>query len=595
MLHDRSPTLAPGADPRGLVVLWALVGQFAALGATLTAVPAVVGMDLPAAPSIALMVASAVSLASWRLGRRRLAAWGAVGVAVAAVVLFAMIGGGLDSFALYGVGAPPVLASLVLGWRGSIVAATATLLGVRAASWAQHAGWDVGTAPPREAVWIALVSVSLFVVVMSSLTDVLGTAALARAESAAAERGDQITRRIATEAQLQDALEGARAASRAKTEFLASMSHELRTPLNAIIGYAELLSDEPACAGPATRDDLRRIQSAGRHLLSLINDVLDVSRIEAGRMQVSFEDVDVGALVEELVETARPLVERNRNEFVVHVPSQAGRMTTDSVRAAQVVFNLLSNAAKFTTDGTVTLEVAHTLFEDQAAIRFRVTDTGIGIPADVLPRLFRPFVQADESIQRRYGGTGLGLVLCDQLAHLLGGRVHVQSEAGHGSMFELVLPVGGAAARARELTARRLAEVATTTRPVVVCVDDEFAALDVLDRTFSAAGLHAVPSSDAAQAVSLCRQVRPAVITLDVLMPDPDGWALLAALRADPELRRIPVVMVSVNDLGERALAAGAAAYFTKPVDRARLVAVVERLAAERPRETPVLSVRASG
>ena len=237
------------------------------------------------------------------------------------------------------------------------------------------------------------------------------------------------------------ALREAAEANRAKSRFLANMSHELRTPLNAILGYAELLADEPGVAeSPRALEDVGKIRAAGGHLLHLIGDLLDLSKIEAGRMEIVAEPFAVAEVVEEAARTVRQLVESNRNHLVVTVDPDAGRMISDAFRLKQVLFNLLSNAGKFTEDGTVELAARRERGRGGDLLVFRVTDSGIGMSAEQLEKVFTPFVQGDASLTRRFGGTGLGLALSQHLARAMGGGISVTSAQGRGTTFVVELP-----------------------------------------------------------------------------------------------------------------------------------------------------------
>jgi signal transduction histidine kinase len=244
------------------------------------------------------------------------------------------------------------------------------------------------------------------------------------------------------------ALREAAEANRAKSRFLANMSHELRTPLNAILGYAELLADEPeVAASPRALEDVGKIRGAGGHLLQLIGDLLDLSKIEAGRMEIVAETFGVEEVVEETARTVRQLVEANRNRLVVTIAPDAGRMTSDAFRLKQVLFNLLSNAGKFTEDGTVELEARRERGRGADLLVFRVADTGIGMSAGQLEKVFTPFVQGDASLTRRFGGTGLGLALSQHLARVMGGGISVTSAEGQGTTFLVELPAEALAPR----------------------------------------------------------------------------------------------------------------------------------------------------
>uniref|UniRef100_UPI0039831D87 sensor histidine kinase n=1 Tax=Gemmatimonas sp. TaxID=1962908 RepID=UPI0039831D87 len=246
---------------------------------------------------------------------------------------------------------------------------------------------------------------------------------------------------VATEAQ-----QKAESASRAKSMFLANMSHELRTPLNAIIGYSEMLQEDAADMTPGEiASDLKKITVAGKHLLGLINDVLDFSKIEAGRMDLNLETVDVATLMREVEGTAAPVVKKQGNQFEVHSEADVGRMTADPGKVRQVLLNLLSNAGKFTTNGTVTLRAVRTERHGEDFLALSVEDTGIGLTREQFGRLFQAFAQADATTQRDHGGTGLGLALCRRFTLMMGGDIEVESKAGSGSTFTVMLPAQGPA------------------------------------------------------------------------------------------------------------------------------------------------------
>ena len=255
------------------------------------------------------------------------------------------------------------------------------------------------------------------------------------AEAQLVELNESLERRVA------ERTAAAEDASRAKSEFLARMSHELRTPLNAILGYSELLEDEMRERGTQTwLADLLRIRAAGKHLLSLINDILDISKIEAGKMLVHIEEFTVAGMIDEVVATSRPLIEKNRNTFRLEISPSVGSMRSDPLKIRQCLLNLLSNAGKFTNSGQVEFSVARQIVNGRAWILFRVSDTGIGIAQENIGQLFREFYQVDSSSTRRYGGTGLGLVITQRLCHMLGGDIRVSSRPGQGSQFTLELP-----------------------------------------------------------------------------------------------------------------------------------------------------------
>jgi signal transduction histidine kinase/DNA-binding response OmpR family regulator len=384
------------------------------------------------------------------------------------------------------------------------------------------------------------------------------------------------------------ARDAAESANRAKSLFLANMSHELRTPLNAIIGYSEILQEDVADLG---RDnlalDLTKIEGAGRHLLGLINDILDLSKVEAGRMDIYLEDVEVVPLLEEVRAIIVPLAEKNGNAVEFRLADNLGSMYTDRTKLKQSLLNILSNANKFTENGRVTL-VADRIQNGRRAVRFAISDTGIGMTEEQLGRLFQAFSQAETTTSQKYGGTGLGLVITRNFCQLLGGDVTVASKPGEGSTFTVTLPDRSATQpHFRSTDAQQIAGEVNSATTVLV-VDDDPAARDLLTANLKGAGYRLILAASGTEALNLARMVRPDAITLDVLMPKPDGWDVLTALKADAQLRDIPVVMVTV--LSERGigLSLGAVEVLTKPVDRAQLSALMHSLLR---REGPVLLV----
>lgn len=377
--------------------------------------------------------------------------------------------------------------------------------------------------------------------------------------------------------ELMRAREEAESANRAKSQFLANMSHELRTPLNAIIGYSEMLEEDAADKGlEAFVPDLQKIRSAGMHLLSLINDVLDLSKIEAGRTELSVETFDVARLVREVATTVRPLVNKNANQIRVECASEVGTMCTDSTKLRQVLLNLLSNACKFTENGVITLRASRATFDGIGQVSFVVEDTGVGMTPEQLGRVFEAFAQADATIARRYGGTGLGLTLTRRFCQLMGGEVNATSEPGRGSSFTVHLPAAPstrAPASAEAVRSDGLSPDAAT----VLVIDDDPAVLDLLSRTLHKEGYRVATAASGERGLDLARKLQPAIITLDVLMPGTDGWTVLAALKGDPALAAIPVVMVTMLHEDEMGYAFGASDFLTKPVERERLAAVLNR------------------
>jgi signal transduction histidine kinase/DNA-binding response OmpR family regulator len=377
-------------------------------------------------------------------------------------------------------------------------------------------------------------------------------------------------------------------ANRTKSSFLANMSHELRTPLNAIIGYSEILQEDVADVGKDNLiADLKKIESSGRDLLGLINDILDLSKVEAGKMDIFLEDVDIASLIDEVRAIIVPMAEKNGNTLVCQLANNLGSMRTDRTKLKQSLLNILSNGSKFTENGKLTLK-AERFGTDKPMMRFAITDTGIGMSEEQLGRLFQAFSQAEASTTRKYGGTGLGLAITANFCKLLGGEVTVVSTPGKGSTFTMVLPDGAAPpAQIKSAAAPSISadgENATT----VLIVDDDPAARDLLSANLKGVGYRAVHAASGQEALSLARTIRPDAITLDVMMPKPDGWDVLTALKADADLRDIPVIMVTILSDRGIGLSLGAVDVLTKPVDRAQLASLMHSLLR---REGPVLLV----
>jgi len=375
-------------------------------------------------------------------------------------------------------------------------------------------------------------------------------------------------------------------ANATKSQFLANMSHELRTPMNAIIGYSEMLEEEAVDRGLEDMvGDLQKIRAAGKHLLGLINGVLDLSKVEAGRMDLYLEPVDADTLLDEVVSTVTPLVAKNGNRLATVKPAPLGEVRLDVTKVRQSLFNLLSNAAKFTERGTVTIAAERLPAAAGEVLRFRVEDTGIGMSGAQLARLFQPFTQADASTTRRFGGTGLGLAITRRFAEMMGGSVEVESEPGRGTRFTLTLPVAGAAATepGPQPDEPAAAAAAAGDEPVVLVVDDDPDMGDLMRRMLERRGYTIAVARDGAEGLERARALRPRAITLDVVMPRMDGWAVLRALKADPELAGIPVILLSMA--GDRGLgsALGAVEHLDKPVDQARLLEVLDRVGVTKP------------
>jgi adenylate cyclase len=376
---------------------------------------------------------------------------------------------------------------------------------------------------------------------------------------------------------LETARDEAMEASRTKSSFLANMSHELRTPLNAIIGLTELLCDNAARFGTEKAlEPLRRVLRAGRHLLSLINDILDLSKIEAGKMDLTLESVAIRPVVDEMLGTARPLAEQNENVIELDCSDGIGSVHADNMRLRQILLNLLSNACKFTKAGTVRLHVARASEAGREWVELAVSDSGIGMTEEQLSRLFQEFSQADASTTRQFGGTGLGLAISRRLCRLMGGDITVTSIPGEGSTFTVRLP---AEAETILPVAENAPETTAVTedgaRGTVLVIDDDPTARELIAAHLADSGFTVETAANGIDGLKKARALRPAAITLDIMMPDIDGWTVLAALKGDPVLADIPVVIVTIVDEQRRGIALGAAGYMTKPIDRDRLVDIL--------------------
>lgn len=374
--------------------------------------------------------------------------------------------------------------------------------------------------------------------------------------------------------------------NRAKSEFLATMSHELRTPLNAIIGYSEMLIEELQGdeEQEAIADDIGKIYHSGRHLLQLISDILDISKIEAGKMKIHPELIPLDLFLLELVDAVKPLIERNHNELVLLADQAPSTMFTDSLKVRQCLLNLLSNAAKFTHNGQITLRVAKSRLpheeeeKGEQSVTFDVQDTGIGISQEQQVKLFESFAQVDSSTTRKYGGTGLGLSISRRLAEKLGGTITLESKPGEGSTFSITLPrflppsLISTSSSSQEAVAHGSSstELEFSDQRVMV-IDDDPHILELLSRFFSQYGCGVIATSKGEEVLELAKEHAPFLITLDVMMPEVNGWEVLEMLKHDPETEAIPVVLLTVSDERNKGMALGAADFLRKPIERAQM------------------------
>jgi adenylate cyclase len=387
------------------------------------------------------------------------------------------------------------------------------------------------------------------------------------------------------EAELERAMEQADAANSAKSAFLANMSHELRTPLNAIIGVTEMLQEDALDLKRADEiEPLDRVMNAARHLLALINDILDLSKIEAGRMELRLESFSIAPLIKDVVKTIETLAVKNANRILVDCSSRIGSMHADQIRVRQALLNLVSNANKFTERGTITITV-HAEREaagDSAWITIAVVDTGIGMAAEQMEKLFQDFSQVDTSTTRKYGGTGLGLAISRRFCQMMGGDISVESELGRGSTFTIRLPAkvepGDSTSIVPNQTSPPRAAAKLGKAPLIVVADDDPTVREVVRRYLEREGYSVATAEGGREGLRLVRELRPAAMTLDVLMPDLDGWTVLAAIKGDPTLADIPVILLTILDEQNRGYSLGAADYLTKPVDRDKLARVLRRI-----------------
>ncbi|MCK4950434.1 MAG: response regulator [Gammaproteobacteria bacterium] len=403
-----------------------------------------------------------------------------------------------------------------------------------------------------------------------------------------------LTRISSQHNELEYALDGANAANKAKSAFLANMSHELRTPLNAIIGYSEMLQEEASERGlQQSVPDLEKIYIAGNHLLSLINDILDISKIEAGKMNLYIEEFEIPALLNEVSNTISPLLRDNQNTLDIQCPDDIGTMCSDNTKVKQTLINLLGNACKFTHQGKITLTAEKKTRDQSEWIFFTITDTGIGMTTEQMQNLFKSFTQADVSTTRKYGGTGLGLTISREFCKMMGGDITVASNINEGSSFTVILPLQ-AEPPATDDVSTQIASPAHARFPkdlsrlivskerrkkisTVLIIDNDPTVRDLMKRVLIKEGFRAETAYSGKKGIELARELRPDVITLDVMMPDIDGWDVIKTLKEDPDLCEIPVIILTMVDDQKIKHVPGVTEYLIKPLENDRLLAIVKK------------------
>ena len=390
--------------------------------------------------------------------------------------------------------------------------------------------------------------------------------------------------------EMETARDEARDASDQKTKFFANMSHELRTPLNAILGYGEMLYED--CEDLGYDDllpDLKKITSSGSHLLSLINNILDLSKIEAGKMELFVTSFEIENMVQTIKDVSEPLAAKNDNGFVINLDGAMGSMSQDETKLRQCLTNFLSNGFKFTKNGTVTLDVKSRMIDDVEFIDFAVIDTGAGMSPEGVAKVFEEYTQAERSTSANYGGTGLGLPISKKFAEMMGGDVIVTSEEGVGSVFTMSVP--------RECPEYNEDEVEGNVinlddqDNLVVLVDDDVAMHDLIKRTISKLNLTLLGATNSEKGMELIREVKPKLILLDVLMPGRDGWSLLKECKTDKDLKDIPVIMISQLNQSNLAASLGANDYLTKPIDRSHFINTLKRILGNDTKDKKVLVI----
>lgn len=374
-------------------------------------------------------------------------------------------------------------------------------------------------------------------------------------------------------------------ANQAKSIFLANMSHELRTPLNAILGYSEIMREDYADQGDGINDDLNKIYTAGTHLLSVIDDILDISKIESGKMELYYENVQVPEIINEVIAATSALAQKNNNQIVVDFETEIDEYVTDATKFRQILYNLINNSNKFTKDGKITISVSQSKNDQESWLKIRVTDSGIGMDQQQMDKIFHTFSQADSSTTRKFGGSGLGLAISKGLCELLNGVISVESTMGEGASFTIRLPthttlkpqqhnaeileigpkVDPASIRFGEgdedILQRR--EKITT----ILAVDDDAEVRDLMERFLSRQGFYIHTAASADEGIEMALKIQPDMIITDIMMPVKDGISFIKEAKASPELANIPIIVLTIAGERETCMSLGVSGYLNKPLD----------------------------
>ena len=388
--------------------------------------------------------------------------------------------------------------------------------------------------------------------------------------------------------EMEESRDEALEANEQRSKFFANMSHELRTPLNAILGYGEMLYEECEDLGyDDLMPDLKKITTSGTHLLSLINNILDLSKIESGKMELYLTSFEIEKVVETLRDINAPLAAKNDNGFKIEVQEAIGSMTQDETKLRQCVTNFLSNAFKFTESGLVTLDVSTLDKDGVEMIEFKVSDNGEGMSQEGVSKVFEEYEQAERSTSATHGGTGLGLPISKRFAELMGGGVTVSSEKGKGSIFTIYIP--RICEEAEDLDNEEISTLAGEN--LCVLIDDDIAMHDLVKRTIKKAGLTLLGATNGEQGLNMIRETKPKLILLDVLMPGRDGWSILKECKSDESIKDIPVIMVSQMSQESLAFSLGADDYLTKPIERNKFLDIVKKFVSKESKNNTILVV----